>query len=181
MELLEQGKNQESIDFISKYIIEFPEDPKGYNYKGLALTGRKLYSDAIKEFDKSIKLKIDFFPAYLNRADAYYKSDNFEKCIKDYSYVIRKDPQNVYAFFARGVANLKYSEEDDAIKDFTKVIQLDKDYWQAYVNRGIAYYEEKQWELAIIDWKTAISLEPSLKPELSNWIQNADVKWQINY
>lgn len=46
-ENLEQGKNKEAIEFLEKYLKEFPDDHKGYNYRGLAYTGRKMYKEAL--------------------------------------------------------------------------------------------------------------------------------------
>lgn len=175
---LEQGKNQEAIDFLEKYLKEFPDDHKGYNYRGLAYSGRKMYKEALADFNKSIKLNSKYAPAYTNRADIYFKTKEYEKAIKDYSSIIKIFPDNVYAYYARGVAYLSEEDNEEAAEDFTFVIKKDKGYTRAYINRGIAYYQDSKWELAIVDFKTAISLNPQLRDDLQPLIDQADILWQ---
>lgn len=175
---LEEGKNQESIDFISKYIYEFPNDHRGYNYRGLAYTGRKMYKDALRDFNKSLSIDSKFIPAYSNRADAYYKLEEYDNARKDYTVLIKNNPKDAYAYFARGIVNLASIEESDAIDDFTVVINLEKDNYKAYVNRGIAYYKNKKYTLALEDWQSAIKINPNMQAELQRYIDNADAHRQ---
>jgi Tfp pilus assembly protein PilF len=177
-ESLEQGKNQEAIDFLEKYLKEFPDDHKGYNYRGLAYTGRKMYKEAITDFNKAIKINSKYAPAYTNRADVYFRTEQFEKAIKDFTSIIKMFPDNMYAYYARGIAYMSEEENDKAAEDFTFVIKKDKTYTAAYLNRGIAYYKEHDWELAIVDFKTAISMNPGLRADLQPLIDQADILWQ---
>lgn len=174
LKFMEQGKNQESIDFMSKYMYEFPNDHRGYNYRGLAYTGRKMFKEAIKDFDKSLSLDNKFLPALSNRADAYFKMEDFKNAIKDYTLLIKKNPDDMYAYFARGVANLQIIEEWDAIDDFTVVIEHEKDNYKAYINRGIAYYKNKKYNAALEDWQMAIKINPGVKAQIQPYIDNAD-------
>ncbi|HEX2787316.1 MAG TPA: trypsin-like peptidase domain-containing protein [Ignavibacteria bacterium] len=177
-ENLEQGKNKEAIEFLEKYLKEFPDDHKGYNYRGLAYTGRKMYKEALADFNKSIKINAKYAPAYTNRADIYFKTEDFEKAIKDYSSIIKMFPDNIYAYYARGIARMSNEDNSEAAEDFTFVIKKDKHYTAAYLNRGIAYYKDHQWELAIVDFKTAISINPGLRDDLQPLIDQADILWQ---
>lgn len=177
-ENLDQGKNQEAIEFLDKYLKEFPDDHKGYNYRGLAYSGRKMYKEALTDFNKAIKINNKYAPAYTNRADIYFRTEDFEKAIKDYTSIIKMFPDNIYAYYARGVAYMSEEENEDAAEDFTFVIKKDKTYLQAYINRGISYYKDSKWELAIVDFKTAISLNPGLRDNLQPLIDSADILWQ---
>ena len=42
------------------------------------------------------------FKAYFNRGFAYDKLGLYDQAIKDYSYALEIDPNNVYAYYNRG-------------------------------------------------------------------------------
>lgn len=171
---IKQGKNQEAIEFLTKYLVEFPNDFRGYNYRGLAYTYRKMFDNAIKDFNKAISLNNNFLPAYSNRGDAYYKSGDYEEAVEDYTILIKKDPKDMYAYIARGMAHFENADVWAAIEDCTKVIENDKNNFDAYYTRGKAYYRAKRYNSAMEDWKEALRIQPGMKGQLDYFIDNAD-------
>jgi regulator of sirC expression with transglutaminase-like and TPR domain len=178
--LYEQGNNEEALTYYTKFLEVFPNDHKGYNYRGLVYVARKKYPEAIKDFSKAIQLDAKYAAAYNNRGEAYFKIEENEKAIKDFSTVIKIFPDNWDAYYARGLVYNGEEDYDEAIEDFTKVIKAHPDYTAAYINRGIAYYYSKDYERAIGDWKYSIKLDPSLQGDLTPMIDQADLLWQYN-
>ena len=54
-----------------------------YN-RGLTYSKLQLLSQAIKDFDESIKLKPDFAPAFADRGMAYYELDQKDRACDDF-------------------------------------------------------------------------------------------------
>jgi len=78
-----------AIADISEYISLKPNDPDGYNDRGLCYLVLAKYDDAIAEFNKTIRLKPDYASAYADRGYAYMQQgkmemaiDNFNQCLK---------------------------------------------------------------------------------------------------
>ena len=154
--LYEEGENKEAIEYYSKFLDIFPNDHKGYNYRGLAYFAAKNYEKALKDFNKAISIDRAYAPAYNNRGETYFKMEEYEKSIKDFTRVIKLFPDNLQAYYSRGVVKMSDGDNEEAIEDFEVVVKKQPDNAEAYVNMGIAYYNDKHYERAISSWKKAI-------------------------
>ena len=47
------------------------------------------FEKAILNFDKAIKLKPDYFEAFANKANVYYKMKNYEEALKNYNFLFQ--------------------------------------------------------------------------------------------
>jgi tetratricopeptide (TPR) repeat protein len=63
--------------------------------------------------------------AYYNRGNAYYKHQEYEKAIVDYSESIRLDSTNFKAYGSRGDAYYELGEFRSAVAEYTEAIRLD--------------------------------------------------------
>ena len=178
--LYEEGENKEAIEYYSKFLDIFPNDHKGYNYRGLAYFAAKNYEKALKDFNKAISIDRAYAPAYNNRGETYFKMEEYEKSIKDFTRVIKLFPDNLQAYYSRGVVKMSDGDNEEAIEDFEVVVKKQPDNAEAYVNMGIAYYNDKHYERAISSWKEAIKIDPSLQPRLQGIMDLADALWQYN-
>jgi len=62
---------------------------------------------------------------YYKRGDYFYRQDEFERAIEDYSSAIRLNAENDRAYYLRGRAWAKKDESQQAVADWTKAIELD--------------------------------------------------------
>lgn len=65
--------------------------------KGAALSKLGLYDDAIKQYDKVLKLNPAFIPALNNKANIYATIGNYDDAIVLYNQVLQIDPTNISA------------------------------------------------------------------------------------
>ncbi|NOS83892.1 MAG: tetratricopeptide repeat protein [Ignavibacteria bacterium] len=172
--LYEDTKYESAIEYFNKFLAKVPNDPICLNFRGLAYLQQKKYEEALKDFNQSSKIDPEYLAPVINKADINYKMENYEKAVSDYTKIINKYPDLIGPVYSRGLARMQLGDWGDAIKDFTKSIKIDKNYVQAYLNRGISYYYDKQYSEAVDDWTKAKNLNPSLAPQLNEWIDKAD-------
>jgi len=71
-----------------------PRNFYAYNNLGTAYVGIGNYKDALSAFDTAIELKPDFYWSRFNRAKALVVVERKEDAIKDYEYLLKRDPSN---------------------------------------------------------------------------------------
>lgn len=179
-DLYDAGNNEEAIKYYNRFLEMFPNDAKGYNYRGLAQFTRKEYEKAIADFTKAIKLDPTFAAAYNNRAECNFKLKEYDEAVKDFNFVLKNNPDNIDAYFGRALVHMSDQDYDEALIDFKKVLKIRPESTSTLINMGLCEYHNSSYEMAIQDWKTAIKINPSLKDQLQPLIDKADILWQYN-
>jgi tetratricopeptide (TPR) repeat protein len=100
--------------------------------------------------------------AYYNRGEAYFKKQDYEHAIADYSEAVRLDPRFSRAFVARGDSSRLIAEYDRALADLAEAIRLDPKSGSAFSVRGKVYLEQKKYGLAIAEYNEAIRVDANL-------------------
>jgi len=98
--------------------------------------------------------------SYYNRGFEYYKKQEYDKAIADYSQAIQLDP-NATRYANRGAAYNNKGDYDKAIADFNQAISFDSRNETAYSNRAFAYNGKGDYDKAIADANQAIQLDPN--------------------
>ena len=99
------------------------------------------YGEALKEYNKAIKLRPDSAEAHLDRGLTRMLFNHpIDKIISDFNKAINLKPDFTRAYILRGTINFSIGEFDEVIEDFTNVIESDpKKYPAAYYVLGLAY------------------------------------------
>ena len=92
------------------------------------------------------------------RATSYLKLGYYERAIKDYDLMIKREPKDAGHYNNRAVAYNRLEQHQRAIEDYDKAIQLSPNYALAYNNRGISYRRLDQYTKADADKAKACSL-----------------------
>lgn len=119
------------------------------------------YDEAIKDYSKAIKHKVNYASAYDHRGNTYANKKEYDLAISDYNKAIKYKPDYAEAHLNRGSVYAYKGEYDLAISDYGKAIELKPNLAEAYNNRGIAYVHKKEYGLAIKDYNNAIALNPN--------------------
>ena len=82
---------------------------------------------AIQDYDVAIERFPQFPQTYVDRGDAYYMSDEYERAIEDYDAAIGLDGDNAYSYYSRGWAHLSQGSMSKARADFEKALELGHD------------------------------------------------------
>jgi tetratricopeptide (TPR) repeat protein len=120
----------------------------------------KLFTEAILDYDKAIKLDPDLKQVYNRRGLAKFYLNNFPAAIIDYDKAIALDDKFVEAYYNKGLANYGRRNYRSCIVDFDKVIELDEKDADAHFMRGVAktFTPEISIESACADFHKAKEL-----------------------
>ena len=120
--------------------------------KGIDRYMEKNYSEAVKEFKRSVGLSFNSplsADASNYLAITYLKLNDTKNAIKTYEQSINLNPQRDDIRITLG--NLYYSEErydDDAVSQFQQAIDIKDDFYNAYSELGYAYADSGEMEKA---------------------------------
>lgn len=91
-----------------------------YFKRGSEYMGKGEYDQAILCFDKMIKIKPKFAPAYCNRGTCYYEKGKFDQAILDFTKALEINPKLAEAHYNRAAAYYQKQEYDKAWEDVHK-------------------------------------------------------------
>jgi len=94
----------------TKAIERNPNDPKAYYARGLVLTNRKKYKEALSDFNQAIELDPQFAPAFDGRGVIYSKMRNAVQAHADFSKAIELNPELSAAYKHRGENRAAYAK-----------------------------------------------------------------------
>jgi tetratricopeptide (TPR) repeat protein len=77
---------------------------------------------AIADYTEAIRLKPDFFAAYLNRGTAQRKKGEIDGALADYTQALQLKPDLYDAYTLRGICYSKKGQYQEAIADYTKAL-----------------------------------------------------------
>lgn len=124
----ELEKYDEAIADFSKVIEMKPNGASGYSSRGFIYTQRrKDYENAIKDFNKVIEIATNVFAkaqAFNSRGDVYFKKEEYDKAIADFTQAILLDPKDHFFYSDRAQAYEKIGRKDLAEADRKKADKL---------------------------------------------------------
>ena len=115
-------------------------------------------ANAVKDFDRAIKLKPDSVDAWFYGGVARERMEMQEEAIKNFDKVINLDANFVLAWCERGWAKIQLKRYEDAVADYDEAIRLNAGFAIAWRGRGWAKIRLKRYEDAIADFDEAIRL-----------------------
>jgi Flp pilus assembly protein TadD len=80
---------------------------------------------AIKDYNKAIKLNPQYATVYINRGIAYAKLGNTKQGIKDFNKTIELNPQNSLAYYNKGIAYAHLGNIKQAIENYKIAARLE--------------------------------------------------------
>jgi tetratricopeptide (TPR) repeat protein len=112
-----------------------PDKPRPLSNYGVALAGAGQTSEALKYYDKAIKLNPRFYAAYSNRGNAYGSIGNYKRAIGDFDRAIEINPTFADAYNNRGGAYESLGNHKQAIEDLKIASKLGYKNAQFYLRR----------------------------------------------
>jgi protein O-mannosyl-transferase len=120
----------------------------------------KVWKDEITLWSDVISKSPDKARPWVNRGLEYWRLNQKEKAIADYTKAIEINPQYYHvSYYNRGLVYENLQQWDKAIADYSKTIEINPNYVNAYSNRGAVYADIRQWDKAIADYTKAIKID----------------------
>lgn len=157
---------------------ELQTDNKGYYYKGglrpgyynltvekdnylpTAETIRVRLSDTI-QVDFELQTLESQIPEVIKRAETamkYFREEQWENAVTEFSQVITEVQTNPMLFYYRGMAQEKAGNIEDAISDYQKTIELKPDFILPYSRTGKLFARQKNYEIASEFYQKSVEL-----------------------
>jgi predicted O-linked N-acetylglucosamine transferase (SPINDLY family) len=139
------------------------------NLRGLIQKSQGEVADAIRLFNRALRLRPEYVSAFFNRAKAFQSLNMFAFARRDYGMVASLDSGNAHiAFF--NIAAIAQLENDTkgAIEYLDKAIAAKPDYHHAYNNRANLKRKLLLLQEALDDYKKAIEIDEKFSEGLSN-------------
>ncbi len=162
------GKVDISFDLLMVACNQNDCSPEALYYLGSIQVKRNLFTEAIKNFQKSILKGGEFFEALHDLAtaqasigDLASSLDNYYKCLK-----FSEKSYKLFYNIARNFDELK--RYDEAIDHYDKALSLKPDYAEAWYNKGFTLNELKRYHEALAHYDKALSLKPDYAEAWSN-------------
>jgi len=153
-------KGKEFLNISIKINNNFPES---YNSRGIIFAEEGDYLNAIKDYNKALSLKTDYFDANLNKAIALKNISKFNDAIKHLETCIKLKPGNFKIYNILGNLFKDLKKYNSAEKYYTEAIRLNQNYAEAYSNRGdLLECNLKQFDKAIKDYDSAMRINENL-------------------
>ena len=81
-EMLKRGQFERSIEIYSEVALAFPRLPEAHNNLGVALRASGEINQAIKSYQKAIKLDPNYMIARKNLARAFWQTEKIEEALE---------------------------------------------------------------------------------------------------
>lgn len=160
----------ESRDWALKALVQAkdlePTNPSiwwriGNNYAALTK-----WEDAIKNYEKAIELKPDYFGAHIGLSNAYEQTQKIDKAIDIYEKIvsqIQADPETLYNYGRLIYNRNNGGDRDLAEKIWLKVVTLQPNYSNALYSLGLLYETRKDLATALQYYYKVKDLNPNNK------------------
>lgn len=165
MTIKQTGVWKDSTTLWTAAIRKFPTLPFAYTQRGTAFMFANKYSEALEDFNHSIKLNDNDAAVYINRAFIYKENRNYQNALSDLNRAIQIDPKMTDSYYNRAVVYIKIEEYSKALEDLAVFFNLtqgkDIDLTKAYYSRAFVYIRLGDYNKAIADLNSFIEKAPA--------------------
>lgn len=105
----------------------FEDDAELETNLGMAYNGLGNISEAIKCFNQSIVLDVNYAPAYLYAGSMLMEADRHTEAITYFDLLLRLEPDNANALFYKGISLTDLKREKEACRSLQRAFDLGQD------------------------------------------------------
>ena len=154
--LYTQGKLDEALAKGNALSHQFPNNPVIPNVLGVIHFALDNYEEAIRSYNRAIRLSPNWADAHNNLGNALSKLEKYDEAIKSYNKAIEFKPNYAEAYYNLGSAQDELLKYDDAIISYNRAIELKPDYAEAYNNLGLVLYNEGKQGTPVYNFKKSV-------------------------
>lgn len=114
-----------AADYLSKFLAEFPEDPRGNYWMGYSLTKAGRYEEAVPHLEKSLRFDPQLETWDL-LATCFEALGETQKTIGAYQQALRLSPESAQIHYNLGVLFQRIGESRKAIHHFREALRFDR-------------------------------------------------------
>jgi tetratricopeptide (TPR) repeat protein len=161
---------EKKFRFLKELIQKYPKEKRAHFYLAHHYNSKGLFSEAIEEFNRAVKLDPNYGLALNDLAYTYSYIGDFEKAIvyiKKYASIC---PEDANVFDSMGEIYLKMGRLDDAIEKYKEALEIMPDFGSDWVIAYIyALKEDYSEAMKWIDQFIHMAPSPDIKAEGYLW------------
>lgn len=165
---LQEGRFEDSIEWIQRSLKLSGRSPNALNNLGLAYKNLGRLEESLKAFDQAIAIQRGFSDAMFNRANVLIELDRLRDALAAYDQLLASYPGDPELHFRRGRLLVALDESAQALASLSKAVALAPNHLEALTARGILLAGSKHLQEARQDFEASIRLAPHLPSAHSN-------------
>jgi tetratricopeptide (TPR) repeat protein len=130
------------------------------NDLGMQLQQADRMQEAIRHYERALRLNPDFVDAHVNLGEALRKTGRIDEAIGQIEEAMRIRPDFPKAHLALGVALVQAGRGQEAIPQWEEALRLEPDYVEAHDNLGVALLMTGRKAEAIEQFEASLHLNP---------------------
>ena len=142
LNLLNQGKSQDSINLLDSIIYENKNDAEALYLRAYINLAEGNKANALRDYDLLLKVEPRHRGALTNRSLLLMEGEHYESALEDLNILVEDDPSDWRILYERGYCHGLLGKHQKAVEDFTRVIKLNPDHAEAYAQRGVSKINE---------------------------------------
>jgi tetratricopeptide (TPR) repeat protein len=153
-------QHKDTLELINSYyrvLSKFPKDDVATGKLGFFYSALHKRDSALKYYNMTIVLNPSYEQTYLNRAWLFYQEGKFHSAIEDYTTVIGKNKQSIYAYANRSNILMDIKQYELAVADINHCIELDPKHPTFHFAKAECYHQLKQHKNACEEIKIGIA------------------------
>ncbi len=125
--------------------------------------------EAIKIYDKILKIDPLDYRAWLDRGYAFLQLEKFEEALDSYNKAIEIKPKDTNAWYNKGIALSELERFEEAVEVFTILLEITPTDIEALRELGRVFYEMERWDDAIHITEKELALDPEDSEGWAYW------------
>jgi tetratricopeptide (TPR) repeat protein len=150
-------------------VAKSPDKPRANYNLATVLYERKDYSEAIKFYNKTLRLDPNRFDALEGLGLAYLSEEKSKEALDYADKAIAMNPKSAHAYYVRGLALYRQNDLEQAIINFQKALAINPTLRKIHNDLAFVYYRQGKIEAAIAGWEKALQIEPGRPEALNNF------------
>ena len=121
------------------------------------------FRDAIEQYTKAVEMDPDYDKAYIQRANAYARLNDYERAAADYDRAIVFNEKDAELYYLSGYAYHQLGKNGVALSKLNQAIEMKRKYLEAHQVRSVVYIELQRYQEALEDCQKCLSLQEDEK------------------
>jgi tetratricopeptide (TPR) repeat protein len=137
----EMNRGEEAIDFLNKYLDEFPFAETAWYEYGQFFFNKKNYEEAIKGFDFLLAINSQSVGVYANKAACFEAMKDWQKAIEVYEEMLDLEYTKAFTLYKIGLCYKEGKLPIQALNFFQKSLREDPQFYLSMVEQSYIYEE----------------------------------------